>query len=71
MPTRDRRKPKNDVLDWPGKVGIFIMPILVLSILAELAIRYPMASIWISDAAQAEFVGTTGPSISGPEPVHF
>ena len=69
MPTTlSRRKPENNGRDWTGKVGVFIMPIFALTILALLAIHYPMASIWISDAAQAEFVGATGPSISDLEP---
>ena len=69
MPTTlSRRKPENSGHDWTGKVGVFIMPIFALTILAVLAINYPMASIWISDAAQAEFVGETGSSISDLEP---
>ena len=61
MPTTlNRRQPENNGHDWTGKVGVFILPIVALTILALLAIHYPMASIWISDAAQAEFVGATG-----------
>jgi hypothetical protein len=68
MPTiLNRRQPENDGHDWTGKVGVFIFPILALTILAVLAINYPVASIWISDAAQAEFVGATGSSISDLE----
>jgi hypothetical protein len=68
MPTTlDRRMPRNDGRDWTGKVGVFIMPILVLTVLVLLAINDPRASIWISEAAQAEFAGATSPSI--PDPV--
>jgi hypothetical protein len=53
MPTAPiKRKPKEDDLDLAGKVGIFVLPILVLTIVAVLAINYPMALVSISDAAQ-------------------
>jgi hypothetical protein len=68
MPTTlNRRMPKNDARDWTGKVGVFIAPVLVLTILVLLVIIEPRASTWISEAAQAEFVGATDPSI--PDPV--
>jgi hypothetical protein len=67
MPTTlNRRMPKNDARDWTGKVGVFIAPVLVLTILVLLTIYDPRTSIWISDAAQAEFVGATSPSIPDP-----
>jgi hypothetical protein len=70
MPTTlNRRMLKNEGHDWTGKVGVFIMPVLVLTILVLLTINDPRASIWISEAAQAEFVGTTTPLIPDPEPV--
>jgi hypothetical protein len=53
MPTTpSKRKPKEDDLDLAGKVGIFVLPILVLTIVTVLAINYPMALVSISDAAQ-------------------
>jgi hypothetical protein len=70
MPTTlSKRKSKSDGREWVGKLGIFVIPILVLTSLAVLAIYLPAASVWISDAAQAEFVGTTGPSVINPTPV--
>ena len=65
MPTTlNRRQPENDSHDRTGIVGVFILPFVALTILALLATYSPMASVWISEAAQAEFVGATGPSIS-------
>jgi hypothetical protein len=53
MPTTpSKRKPKEDDLDLAGKAGIFVLPILVLTIVTVLAINYPMALVSISDAAQ-------------------
>jgi hypothetical protein len=67
MPTTfDRRMPKNQARDWTGKAGVFLMPVLVLTLLVLLAVNEPRASIWISEAAQAEFVGGTGQSILDP-----
>jgi len=61
MPTTlNRRQPENDSHDRTGIVGVFILPFVALTILALLATYFPMASIWISEAAQAEFVGPTG-----------
>jgi hypothetical protein len=50
--TPSKRKPKEDDLDLAGKAGIFVLPILVLTIVTVLAINYPMALVSISDAAQ-------------------
>jgi hypothetical protein len=44
-------------------VGVFVVPILVLVLLAVLAINHTKASIWISGTVEAEFVGATDPSI--------
>jgi hypothetical protein len=64
MPTTlNKRQPQNDGHDRTGIVGVFILPFVALTVLALLATYFPMASIWISEAAQAEFVGATGPSI--------
>jgi hypothetical protein len=63
MPTTlNRRQPENDGHDRTGIVGVFILPFVALTILALLATYSPMASVWISEAAQAEFVGATGGS---------
>jgi hypothetical protein len=40
-----------------GKIGFLALPLLLTLMLVGLAIVQPKASIWISQAAQAEFVG--------------
>ena len=43
----------------PGSgVGFFILPVLMAIVLITLAIAHPKASIWISQAMQAEFGGS-------------
>jgi hypothetical protein len=70
MPTTlSKRKWKGDGREWVGKLGVFVIPIFVATLLAVLAIYHPAASVWISDAAQAEFVGTTGSSVVDPIPI--
>jgi hypothetical protein len=49
--------------DW--NVALFALPILVVTALVSLAIIQPQAPSWISEAAQAEFVGMTSPDV-GP-----
>jgi hypothetical protein len=43
--------------DW--SVGFFALPALLVSAMVVLAVLQPAASNWISEAAQAEFVGVT------------
>jgi hypothetical protein len=70
MPTTlNKRRSESDDHDWMGKLGVFVVPTLVVTVLAVLAIYHPAASVWISDAAQAEFVGTTSPSAFDSAPV--
>jgi hypothetical protein len=42
-------------------VGILALPVLVVVALIGLAMTNPNMSNWISDAVQAEFVGSNGP----------
>jgi hypothetical protein len=42
-------------------VGILVLPVLVVVALIGLAMTNPKTSNWISDAVQAEFVGSNGP----------
>jgi hypothetical protein len=45
-------------------VGILALPVLVVVALIGLAMTNPNMSNWISDAVQAEFVGSNGPEIA-------
>ena len=58
MPTTINRRSqqKNDALAWKA-VAIFVVP--AATILVLLALDHPVSK-WISDAAQAEFVGFGG-----------
>jgi hypothetical protein len=40
-----------------GAIGFLIFPVLVTVVLLALALAHPKASIWISQAVQAEFGG--------------
>jgi hypothetical protein len=39
-------------------VGFFVLPLVLVIVLVALAMTQPIASNWISEAVQAEFVGT-------------
>jgi hypothetical protein len=70
MPTTLKEsESKSAGLDRLESVSILIIPVVILITLVILALRHPAASIWISDAVQAEFVGTTGSSVIDPPPV--
>jgi hypothetical protein len=45
-------------------IGLFALPVLVMIALVALAIFKPVASVWISQAAQAEFVGPDAPDVA-------
>ena len=45
--------------DWG--IGIFILPVLVVVALVGLVLTHQEAAQWISEAAQAEFVGANPP----------
>ena len=45
-------------------VGILALPALVVVALIGLAMVNPNMSSWISDAVQAEFVGSNGPELA-------
>jgi len=47
--------------DQNWSIEFFVLPVLAVIALVALAIIKPAASIWISDAAQAEFVGPNPP----------
>ena len=50
--------------DRNWSIGFFALPVLVV---IALAITKPVASVWISDAAQAEFVGPNPPAVAPTE----
>ena len=52
--------------DW--NVTLFALPVLVVVALVALAIIQPAAPSWISEAAQAEFVGMNSPEIVPAQP---
>ncbi len=67
MPTTLGKGKSNS--DGREKPGVFVIPILVATSLVAFAIYHPLVSVWISDAARAEFVGATDfDSASVPKP---
>ena len=60
--------------DRPGKshsrtgqgwsLGVCLLPALLAIALVALAVMQPAASVWISEAAQAEFVGVNIPELA-------
>jgi hypothetical protein len=52
------RAPRDDQSAYRGwDIKFVVLPILVVIALIGLAVSHPNASKWISEAAQAEFVG--------------
>jgi len=53
------KPPRDDQSSNRGwDIKLVALPILLMIALIRLAVSHPSASKWISDAAQAEFVGT-------------
>jgi hypothetical protein len=52
--------------DW--NVALFALPVLIVIALVALAIIQPAAPSWISEAAQAEFVGMNLPDVVPMQP---
>ena len=50
-----------------SNIVFFALPVLVVIALVALAVIKPGASIWISEAAQAEFVGPNSPDVAPTE----
>jgi hypothetical protein len=48
---------------WSWKAGILAVHGVILLVLVSVLMRYPVASEWISQAVQAEFVGSPPPVI--------
>jgi hypothetical protein len=60
---RDRNR-----ADREWNAALFALPVLVATALVVLAILQPAAPTWISEAAQAEFVGMSLPDIVPTQP---
>ena len=58
----NRSDEKRSRTDRSWSIEFFALPVLVAIMLIVLAVIKPAASIWISEAAQAEFVGMTSPA---------
>ena len=53
----DKQRRTNDRTEPKSQVGFLILPAIVALVLIVLATFHPKASIWISEAVQAEFGG--------------
>ena len=54
----DRSRKSDPATESRSGVGFLILPVLMAVVLITLAIVHPKASIWISQAVQAEFGGS-------------
>ena len=63
----DRSDEKRNRTDRNWSIEFFVLPVLVVIALATLVIIKPAASVWISDAAQAEFIGPNSPELAPTE----
>jgi hypothetical protein len=63
---RSREQHENVARDW--NIVLFALPVLVVIALVTLAIIQPSAPSWISEAAQAEFVGIDSSDIAPAQP---
>jgi len=57
----DKQRKTSDRTEPKGWAGFLILPAIVALVLIVLAAFYPQASIWISEAVQAEY-GGSGPA---------
>ncbi|MDE2066279.1 MAG: hypothetical protein KGK01_14775 [Bradyrhizobium sp.] len=64
----DRSQEQHDNVDRDWSVVLFALPVLVVIALVALAIIQPSAPSWISEAAQAEFVGIDSPDTAFAQP---
>jgi hypothetical protein len=56
--TIDRLGKNNNRIHRSWSIGFFAVPVLLALALIGLAFFQPAASVWISEAVQAEFTGT-------------
>jgi hypothetical protein len=64
----DRSQEQHDNVDRDWNIVLFGLPVLVVIALVALAILQPSAPSWISEAAQAEFVGMDSPDVAPAQP---
>ena len=62
--TFDRSGKSHNRTDRSFSLGLFLLPALLVIALIALAVVQPAASVWISEAAQAEFVGVNVPDLA-------
>ena len=62
--TFDRSGKSHNRTDPSFSLGLFLLPALLVIALIALAVMQPAASVWISEAAQAEFVGVDVPDLA-------
>jgi hypothetical protein len=71
--TFERSGESRNLFQRSWSVGLFAVPALFVVVLIGLAMTQPAASIWISEAAQAEFAGafmapeTAPPQLAQPD----
>jgi hypothetical protein len=53
----DRSRSSNDRTEPKSGAGFLIVPVLIVLALIGLTVFHPKASLWISQAVQAEFIG--------------
>ena len=53
----DKQRKTSDRIEPKGRAGFLILPAIVALVLIVLASFHPKASIWVSEAVQAEFGG--------------
>lgn len=64
----DRSREQHDNVDRDWNIALFALPGLVVIALVALALIQPSAPSWISEAAQAEFVGIDSPEVAPAQP---
>ena len=62
--TFDRPGKSHSRTDQGWSLGVCLLPTLLAIALVALAVMQPAASVWISEAAQAEFVGVNIPELA-------
>ncbi len=64
----DRSQEQHGNVDRDWNIVLFAAPVLVVIALVALALIQPSAPSWISEAAQAEFVGIDLPDVAPAQP---
>jgi len=64
----DRSQEQHGNVDRDWNIVLFAVPVLVVIALVALALIQPSAPSWISEAAQAEFVGIDLPDVAPEQP---